>query len=748
MRKKYRDRVSKEGQNLTTHPVLRYFSGFILFIAFVFLAYSNSLNGIWAFDDSLVNQPISVEGLVDKIGVRKITYLSFLINQRINPLEPLNFRLFNIFIHIFNSILLFVIALLTLRISLNKERFVSVGVPVAFISAAIFGLHPLNINAVAYIIQRMASLAAFFVLLSVFFYILASRVSHISAKVSLYLMTILFIIFGILSKENAVMAVPLILLYDYIFLSRYDKRAFMRKLAVIILIGASAFLAASFYIPLYKTAKDVAEIFVRINTPMEYRGWMATDVYWSPIEHILTEFRVISRYLFLFVLPLPRFLVFDMWGYSISKGILNPMTTIFSMAFILTLIAFSILKSRKYPFLSFGILWYFIAVSLESFMAVGSDLYFEHRNYLPLTGLSFGLAAHTASVFRGKVPGKYNFWIIFILLSVILGVATFQRNTIWKNPVTFWKDTVEKVPNNTRANLALANSYFLTADFQSAKNYYHTTVKLAMEGRNSYLVTEALYRLGFMHLLLEQEDENRKVLDAFEEIAPDSYKLKVLKGYYSYLSHDFDSAIRTYQEVLRAPQLINRLDKATLYTLIGEAYRGKGLIDEALNNYKLALNLNHSFPAAYHGMAKAEMLRRDIDAAIRHLRMVIVVDPYNIHALSDLAHFMLIKGEGADKALFFAKRAVSLKPPLYQPYLIMAVIMAVKGKDKDAERFYAMASELNAPVYLLHFNKAWAYSLKGDREKQRYYLAELLKLKETPENIRDMAQKMLQRLNR
>jgi len=743
----YEERIETKPAALSPR-LITHILGVALLIIAVSLAYSNSLNGIWALDDVLVNQPLDKEALVEKVGGRKVPFLSFSVNQKIDPHDPLNFRLFNILIHIFNSILVYVLALITLKLPYNMERFERNGFSVALLSAVIFALHPLNINAVSYIIQRMASLATFFVLLSLISYIYACRSRGLLNKTVLYIISILFFILGIFSKENAVMAIPLILLYDYAFLSPYDEKGFKKRIIVVALAGICVFLIADFYLSLHNRVLELARVFADINKPLTFKSWMASNVYWSPYEHILTEFRVIGRYLFLFVLPLPEFLVFDWWGYPLSKGIFEPATTLISMVLIISALVFSVLKLRRFPFISFGILWYFIAISLESFIAVGSDLYFEHRNYLPLTGLSFGLVAQTASALSGRVSfGKYNTWIIFIVLSALLGFFTFQRNVIWKDPVTFWNDTVQKAPENIRAKLALANSYLSMSDFKNAKRYYLDSIRIAKEERKTFFLSKALYQLGFMYLMLEQKAEAKKVIEAFERLSPESAMLKILKGYQSYLNQDLKTAVSIYQSVHKDNpsfnQTFKRMDSVTVLTLMGDAYREMGLLDKASESYKNALKMNHSFPAAYHGLAKIHSKQGDYDGALEYLGKVLSMDPYNFQASSDMAYLLLIKGEGAVKALPFAEKAVSLHPPFYKPYLIMGTVLTALGKDKNAERFYIKAKELNAPDYKIFFNMAWAFSLKGERERQKYYLKELLKQEGVPQNIRDTAGEIL-----
>jgi protein O-mannosyl-transferase len=712
-----------------------------------FLAYSNSLHGIWAFDDVLINQSVGLGRISELTGSRMLSYLSFAINQRINPYDQFNFRLFNLCIHILNSILVYVIAFITLTPDDKNDRDKSFRFSVALISAGLFALHPMNINAVAYIIQRMASLAAFFVLLSLLAYIFATRVRHVVKSAALYCAACLCILFGVLSKENGVMAMPLILLYDYIFISHFDGKAFTRRALVFISLGFSVIFISSFYIPVFKSVVDIGKIILDFNQPMTWKAWMSTDIYWSPLEHILTEFRVVGRYLLLFLLPLPQFLVFDWWGYPVSKGLFSPLTTFFSMIFLGSLFIFSILRMKKYPFLSFGLLWYFIAISLESFIAVGSDLYFEHRNYLPLAGLCFGVVAHIYSVFRERLRWKYMPWALFAVVSLVFGGMTFQRNFVWNDPVIFWEDAAQKVPDNPRAAFVLANCYFSHAYFERAEEYYKKAVQISVERKTPAYMLDSLYRLGFMYLILERRPESGGVINSIEKFFGHTWQNDVLQGLYLYTNHDYNGAINSY---LKTPVALSRefklIDRATVLTLTADAYRAAGAVDKARESYEGALSLSSSFAAAHHGLAKIDMMQRRFDSASEHFGTALLFDPYNVMVLSDMAYLALLKGDGAEKALSFAQRAVVLNPPIYQPYLIMGTVRVASGNYKDAEPAFIKARELKAQDYQILFNMAWAYSIRGNAERQAYCLKELLKLKDVPDNIRNTAGRLLLQL--
>jgi hypothetical protein len=190
----------------------------------------------------------------------------------------------------------------------------------ALLSGVIFGLHPININAVAYIVQRMASLATFFVLLALLCYIFATQsVSRFRASL-FYILSGMWVVAGVFSKENAIMAIPLIILYDLVFLSQFKGRVFIKRMLIISGIGILCIGLASYFLRLHAAFIDLAVSFLNLNQPLTDKGWTAVDVYWTPLQHILTEFRVVSRYIFLIFSPLPRFLVFDWWGFRYLTG--------------------------------------------------------------------------------------------------------------------------------------------------------------------------------------------------------------------------------------------------------------------------------------------------------------------------------------------------------------------------------------------------------------------------------------------
>ncbi|MFI5294195.1 MAG: tetratricopeptide repeat protein [Thermodesulfovibrionales bacterium] len=714
--------------------LMHLWAGAFLFIA-TFVAYSASLNGTWALDDSFIGQFQNISNVLNlRLGYRKIAYLSFQVNKLIDPFSPLNYRLFNILIHIVNAMLVYRLAFLTLRLPGFRDKYGRYAYAVSLVSAVVFALHPININAVTYIVQRMASLATLFVLLALLSYISARTSGSMVRSTGFYAATALFVFLGIFSKENGIMAIPLLMLYDLFFLQKDRKKSLVQTgigiTAVLLALGVSYFVLG-----LKKQFISIGSTLIGFNRPIAASGWTAIDVYWTPLQHILTEFRVIARYIFLMFAPLPRFLVFDWWGFPISAGMLNPVTTLTSFLMIIAIISFSIYKRKKLPFLSFGVLWYFVALSLESFIAVGSDLYFEHRNYLPSAGLIFGVASQllTMTALRERVLNGKTLWTGTVILSICLGFLTFQRNLDWKDSITLWTDTVHKTQRNLRAMKALGNAYLKMSDVKSAKQYYREVMEISMTERRANFFQESAYSLGMMSLFTNDLEVAKRVISLMDARIEDSEKTTILKGFYLFVSGDIEGALKTYTIILPST---SGLDRVIVHTLLGDAFSKKGVPDRAIENYEEAVRLDPSFAAAYYGLGTTYLGMKDLDRAEKYIVKTLALEPLNPLALADMADIQLIRKEPPEKAERFAARAIAQSPSQYQPYLTMGTVMTVMGKEEAAEGFYRKAREHGAKDYLIPFSKARAYYLKGDGEKVKYYMKEVLSIEDTPESLK------------
>jgi tetratricopeptide (TPR) repeat protein len=648
----------------------RHFTVLAFLIIVILLAYSNSITGSWAMDDVIAtNEPIQITHIQDLLGFRKVTNATFTLNQLIAPFSPPSFRLVNIFIHVINAFLIYILACNLVLLWLknqdsqsqtdnlkDKKLFDSPLLPfsVALLSSSIFALHPININAVAYIVQRMASLSTLFVLLSLLIYISARQSAGKYKPLLLYVLSVICIIIGIFSKENALMAVPLILLYDYVFLAWFNTRELIKKFSIITGAGIVIFSFVSYFLNLHTVLFELVGFLLEPNEPLPGRGWMAADVSWTPLQHVLTEFRVLSRYLFLLILPLPQFLIFVWGGYPVSQGITEPVTTLLSMLLIVSLLFFSLLRLKRYPFLCFGILWYFIAISLESFFALGSDLYFEHRNYLPLSGFVIGMSGHVLLSFRRKIEIK-RVWIITIIICVLLGALTFSRNAIWKDSVILWEDTLRRNPSDYRAHNNLGYAFQTQGLMHKALEHYRTAVKLKPRYPKAHNNLGIAYQArGFIDRAIEHYKIAVNLKPEYPNALYNLGNAYNLKGLY-------DMAIENYKAALELNPSNYRAQNN-----LGVAYKSQGLVSKAIEHYRAAIEIKPNYSEAYTNLGNAYRSQGLKDKAIEHYKASIRFNPNNPEAHINLAVSYRSQGlvDRADKHLSIARK---LKPKFFSP---------------------------------------------------------------------------------
>jgi tetratricopeptide (TPR) repeat protein len=237
-----------------------------------------------------------------------------------------------------------------------------------------------------------------------------------------------------------------------------------------------------------------------------------------------------------------------------------------------------------------------------------------------------------------------------------------------------------------------------------------------------------------VYLFKGQLTQAKELIDRFDYTV-ESYRPKILKGFYKALNNDIEGALKDYNEVIAETK---GMDSVVVLTLMGDAYRRKGSWDGAIQQYEKAISLDPGFSSAYYGMGVAFMGKRDVARAYELFSKTLSIDPDNVLALADMADMTLIRKSKPEDALVFAQRAVAKSPPFSQPYLAMGNVLVVLGREKEADDYYRKAIDHGVAAYMVPYSRARAYYLKGDREKTRYYLSELGRYKDLPEKMRDL----------
>jgi hypothetical protein len=433
-------------------------------------AYSNSFHGPFVFDDRQnIRDNTVIRDLSNYLASwagyrwmpqRFVAYLTFALNYRLGALEVAGYHAFNVGIHLLCALLVYALVVLTFRTPrLEASSLAPWSRAVAFAASALFVTHPVQTQAVTYIVQRITSLATLFYVLSVVLYawwrLSLEAQARPKRRAAVYTLALLSTIAAMKTKEIAFTLPFVIVLYELAFFEGRRSR----------LLRLAPFLATALVIPATLLDLHGSGGAVLAETGARTRA----DSTLPRLDYLRTEIAVIGTYLRLLVLPVGQ--NFD-YEYPIYRSFLTP-RVLSSLALIASLLAAGIWLHRRSTMggerrsidpaarlVSFGIGWFFITLLVESSVIPIDDVINEHRVYLPSIGLFGGIATGGALLLK-RVPRADPARITALaalLLAILLAVATLRRNAVWGSDVSLWADTAAKSPNKVRVlgNLAVA----------------------------------------------------------------------------------------------------------------------------------------------------------------------------------------------------------------------------------------------------------------------------------------------------
>lgn len=440
-----------------------------------YLLYSPALTAGFMFDDSPNLEELgSVSDLESALRFifggeagplgRPIALASFLLNITAWPSEPSSFLQTNILIHLINGLLLFwfFFRLTTLILpSTPSIEWLSLS------AASLWLLNPLLASTTLFVVQRMTSLSATFVLSGLVLYIIGR--SHINTQpiigAALASIGICFgTLLAILTKENGILLPFYALIVEAILIKRY-----LPKPPKWFQVWVSIFLI----LPIIIILAYVVIQWPNIIASYSYRPWTLS-------ERLLTETRILWQYLFQIIFPNRAGLGPFQDDYLVSQNLIEPPTTLLALIGWLVSIYFA-WKYRLYsPFFAFAIFWFIIGHSLESTI-FSLELYFEHRNYLPAIG---PLLAITYYIFRLLKYFKNKIYIhnlIFISLIFYVGLVIltlWQTTTLWGSSFMSAEIWHKEHPTSSRAAQFLSQEYTAKNDLLNARNIIESVSKL------------------------------------------------------------------------------------------------------------------------------------------------------------------------------------------------------------------------------------------------------------------------------
>ncbi len=410
------------------------------------LVYLNSFGGTFQFDDyNVIVNNRSVHSWSAwshdlPHGIRPVLKFTYVLNWT-SGLGLLGFHLLNLLIHVTNTIFIYFISR---RLTKNLPT----EAPALF-TALLFAVHPVQTEAVSYISGRSASLMATFYLGSMLAYI---RGSDAKEHFWSHAVSPLLFIMGILAKEIALTLPAVLLLWELAFGERKRFAALFKKQ----IIHWGLFAATTFFLiahPGYGTlleySLDIRSLKETLLSEVNGVFYLLSKLCAPSSLNIDPALPVISRWTFWLVL---------------KAGLL------------LAMIYAGLVRFKRWPWLGFGILWFFIILIPTNSVIPRLDVANERQLYLSCWGLLLAIAI-AASKLQGRVGRNFIYGGMAVIL---LGLAclTISRNTVYRSEIALWEDTTRKSPHNPRALNNLGYAYFLAGRNEDAEKAYRQALNL------------------------------------------------------------------------------------------------------------------------------------------------------------------------------------------------------------------------------------------------------------------------------
>lgn len=432
----------------------------ILFGILIFFTYSNSFHVPWQLDDKpnilkntrLQIQDISIHALLKAASARPgssdlyrpVACISLGLNWFFGQDHVFGYHLVNLVIHISTAWILFLVVKLIFATPRLKGRLGPVEIETVSVLTALFwALHPIQVQAVTYIVQRMASMAGMFSILAIYFYFKARLTKGEKRhRLNFFLLAGLSYVLALMSKENTVTLILCLPIFELLFFEHTLSRDFVKKIIGGLSFGCIFSLLAAMI--LRPEAYDFILNYY-VNRPFTLS------------ERVLTEQRILIIYLSQIFFPVPwRFSIEH--DISLSTSLFSPWTTWAAILLNLLLIFSAVRMGKKHPFYSLAILFYYCNHLVES-TVLPLELVFEHRNYLPSFFLFLPVADGLNWILTQIKNRKIMVAILTGFISFLLaaeGYATFERNKVWQTEESLWLDALAKAPNSARPLATLA----------------------------------------------------------------------------------------------------------------------------------------------------------------------------------------------------------------------------------------------------------------------------------------------------
>ena len=634
-----------------------------------------------------------------------LTWLSHMMDSQLYGLNPGMHHLTNVLFHIANALLLFIVLR---RMTGDSWRS-------AFV-AALFALHPLHVESVAWVSERKDVLSTFFWMLTVWSYIFYVR----SPGIRRYLPVLLFFILGLMAKPMIVTLPFVLLLLDYWPLGRirfgksrtednsrknlHALRLVWEKVPFFIVAAASSVVtffvqrSGGIVVPL-----DLFPLDLRIaNALVSYVRYMG---------------KMVWPYQLVFYYPHPG--VLPMWQVA-GSGLM-----------LISISALAIRAVRRYPYFVVGWLWFLgTLVPVIGVVQLGSQAMADRYTYVPLIGLFIIFAWGVPQLVERLRYKEIVLGSITTVLFLILMVTTRLQVRYWTNNIVFFEHAIDVDPNSFKAHVNLGNA-LIDLDVNKAIRHYSEALRINSDFEIAH------NNLG---LVLAEQGRMAEAVKHYSEalrLNPNSEKAHNNLGHILAEQGKTAEAVSHYYDALRLNP-----DYAEAHNNLGLALVAMGDLDKAVGHYSEALRLKPDYVEAHNNLGLALVAMGNVGKGASQYCEALRLNPNSTEVRNNLGLALVVLGD-VSKAIYQYSEALRLNPDSPEVHVNLGNALAAKGETAKALEHYSEALRLNPDSAEVHNNLGATLVYKGDIHDAILHFKEALRIKPGYADAQDNLKKAL-----
>ncbi len=633
----------------------------------------------YVYENSHVKAGLTTDGIAwamttfDALNWHPLTWLSHMLDCQLYGLNPSGHHVTNVLLHAAASIILF----------LALRRMTGALWPSAWV-AAIFAVHPLRVESVAWVAERKDGLSGLFFMLTLWFY---ARYVERPASRGRYLLVVASFALGLTAKPMLVTLPFVLLLLDNWPLGRLGsaskKSLLVEKIPLFVLAAASCVITLAAQSEAIRPLAKIAFSERLANAVIAYVAYLGKMVYPANLAVLY---------------PLPR-------------GLPPAAEVVAAVTVLLAISTAVFVARRKRPYLLFGWLWYLGTLApVIGLVQVGGQAMADRYTYLSQIGLYMAIAWGAADAVGAWPHRQWAFAAVASLVVAGLIVCAWQQTGYWQNSETLWVHTLACNSRNSVAHNNLGLILAGRGQLDDAIVHYRKAVEVepdyAAAHNNLGMALAARGQFG------EAIDEFRKVLDIQPNFVPAHYNLgKALAD-----SGQVQAAIASYQKALEI-----KPDYAEAHNNLGIALAGIGRVSDADYHYRKALAIKPDYVDAHINLGKALAAQKHFDEANAHYRKAIELKPDAALAYVNLGIALAQNGH-VEEAIVHLRKGLELKPDDFSVHYNLGLALADGRKFDEAIDHFRKALEIKPDLPGIQFSLGNALSDIGRRdEAQQHY---------------------------